>query len=67
MADKATGTRAKPKPRPVYVVMQITDGEGNPVEFDKARVDVLAGSKETEAVLDALEANPHAFSKKIEL
>ncbi len=64
---EGTKKRAAPKFKPVYAVMQVLDENGEPMEFDKNRINILVGSKDTEGVLDSLESNKFAFAKKVTL
>ncbi len=68
MPERKDGkARAKPKRRPIFVVLQVLDNDGVAVEFDKNRVSMVLGSNDTEKVLDAMEELPHAFYKKVSL
>lgn len=56
-------TRSPSAPRPVYVVVQVLDENGHPMNIAKDRVRVLGFEKSAEAVLAKVESgeHPHAL------
>ena len=64
MADK--GPRAG-FTRPVFFIFQIEDEEGNPVEFDKDRLRILAATRDTQIALNHLDKGDKTVTyRKIE-
>ena len=59
---KEKKTRKAAEPKPVYVVFQVLDDMGEPMEFAKSRIRVLSASRKSDAALEAIEnrSNPYA-------
>jgi hypothetical protein len=71
---QANGEQAKPKrsrspsaPRPAYIVVQVTDEQGQPQQFDKRRMKVIGVHREADKVLELVEAgdHPNAFYLRV--
>jgi len=69
----AEGEKAKPKQtrtkKPIYIVMQVTDTEGNPIQVTKEQINILGGFTDAEKVLDAIESGeyPGSVYKKVSM
>ena len=70
----ADPVQAKPKrsrspsvAKPAYIVVQITDEQGQPQAFDKRRVKVLGVHREADKVLELVETgdHPNAFYLRV--
>ena len=55
-AEKVKRARAPSKPKPVYVVLQILDENGNPISVSKDRVNVIGFTKSSDGVLAITES-----------
>jgi len=62
-AVKVKRTRAPSVAKPIYIVMQVVDENGNSISFNKEHIKVLAFEKSSDAVLALIEGktNPNAF------
>ncbi len=63
----APKVKAKRTPRPFYVAMQILDGAGEAVKFDKSQIKIVAASQNAGVILDAMESgeHPNVLYKKV--
>ena len=65
--DGATKPKRTRKPRsatsarPIYVILQVLDEDGNPTEFPKSRVRLVGFEKSADAVLAVTESNRTTF------
>jgi hypothetical protein len=68
-APKATDgvkkTKAAPQPKPIFLGIEVLDENGQPMTFDKSRINVITATKDASELLTLLESNPNAFSKKL--
>jgi len=69
MADKEeVGKKGgKGKPRPLMVVFQVLDDDGNPAVFEKTKFRCLAATRDASVALEKMEANPHATYTRVEV
>lgn len=56
MTEGEKKTRAQQKPRPIYLVMSVKDENGNVLAINKDNVTVHVASRDTHAVLDAMDS-----------
>lgn len=58
--------RAPAKPKTVYAVVEVLDDEGNPIAFDKTRLNLIGIETKADVLLDLLEGgeHPHAMLLK---
>ena len=63
MAESKTSAAPAKKrtPRPFYVAMQILDGNGEAVKFDKNQINIVAASQNAGVILDAMESGVNQF------
>jgi hypothetical protein len=68
MADEKA-TKKKRTRKPTYVVMQVVDEQGNPMNVTKEQINILGGFTDAEKVLDAIESGeyPGAVYKKVQM
>lgn len=65
MADGEKKKRAPQGPKPVFVIMQLLGDDGNPIQIDKERVNVIVGTRNAGAALEAMEGYENAFYKAV--
>ena len=59
-APKTKKTRATPQPRPVFIVFQVLDAEGNvDMSFDKSRVRLITATRNAAEALEILDNGDH--------
>lgn len=53
--------------RPAFIVVQLMDDHGQPMQFDKKRVKIIAVERSAEKVLEAVESgeHPNAFYLRV--
>ena len=51
--------RALPKATPVYFVFQVLGEDGQPMQFSKSRIKILACERNTDKVLDIIDGDEH--------
>jgi hypothetical protein len=64
---KARKPRGPVTPKPVFVVAQVLDEAGNPVDFPKDRLVFLAVTKDAAEALVKMEGTQHAFYKSVKV
>lgn len=59
--------RAKPGPKPVFVVFQVLDESGKPMAFSKDRVQLIVGTRNAAEALEVMDGGKfaHATYKKV--
>lgn len=50
------------RPVTAYFVLQLLDEQGNPMEFKKSRIKVLACERTSDKVLDIIDSGEHEFA-----
>lgn len=65
MADDKAVKGGKGKPRPLMVVFQILDEDGNPVDFDKTKFNCLAATRDAGVALECMESTPYATYTRV--
>jgi hypothetical protein len=65
--QKAKRHRSSPFARPAYIVVQVMDESGQPCDFDKKRIKVLAVERSSDEVLRLTEEgdHPHSFYLRV--
>jgi len=60
-------SRSSPVARPAFVIVQITDEAGEPVEFNKRHLRVVAVERNAEKVMEDMDSgkHPHAFYLRV--
>ena len=56
MADETAKKKITRTVKPVYVVMQVKDNEGNVISLTKENVDILSVHKNSDELLDILDS-----------
>ena len=66
MADDKGGNKGgKGQPRPLLVVFQILDGDGNPVDIKKEQFNCLTATRDGGKALEAMEGNLNATYTRV--
>ena len=68
MADEAGKSKkgqGKGVPRPLMVVFQVLDADGNPTDFDKTRFNCLAATRDAAVALEQMESTPYATYTRV--
>lgn len=58
----AKKTRKPAEPKPVFVVFNVLDEAGNPIAFDKNRINLIVATKSGTEALEAMDSGNHAFA-----
>ena len=66
-AAKIKRKRSPSVAKPAYIVVQINDEQGNPMQFDKKRVKIVVVERQADKVLEAIEEGqyPNAFYLRV--
>tara|TARA_Y100000034_G_scaffold112956_1_gene147439 strand:- start:12 stop:227 length:216 start_codon:yes stop_codon:yes gene_type:complete len=70
MADETAKKKITRTVKPVYVVMQVKDNEGNVISLTKENVDILSVHKNSDELLDILDSGglpEGSFYKRVAL
>lgn len=62
MSEAPKKARAKQKIRPVFVVLQILDSDGNPVNIPKEQINLIAVTRDASIALDVMEGKEFPFA-----
>lgn len=57
--EKAKKTRKPSEPKPAFIVFQILDEAGNPVAFDKSRVNLISVTKSAAEALEIMDGGQY--------
>jgi hypothetical protein len=65
--NKAKATRRAAGPKPVFVVFQVLDESGQPIEFPKDRINLIVGTRNAAEALEVMDGGKfvHATYKKV--
>lgn len=61
--------RKGPEPgfkKPVYILFQVNDEDGNPADFDSSRLNIMAATRDAGVALDIKDDHPHVIHKKVD-
>lgn len=62
MSDAPKKARAKQKIRPIFVILQILDENGNAVNIPKEQINLIAVTRDTGIALDVMEGTEFPFA-----
>mgnify|MGYP001574654956 CR=1 FL=1 len=59
---KVKAQRKTQGPKPVFVVFQVMDENGRPIDFPKDRVNMIVGTRNAAEALEVMDSGNHQFA-----